>query len=66
MKEDKLRDKITAQVQGESLVVTGMDTLTGEELGILRAWLLKKPCYLVRDALTELTALQHERENSKN
>lgn len=64
MKEDKLRGKITAKVQGDKMVVTGMATLTSEELGILWAWLLAKPCYLVRDALTELTAIQREREGS--
>lgn len=66
MREDRLRGKITAQVEGERLVVTGMRDLTDEELGILRAWLLEKPCYMVKDALKELTALQRERENSKS
>ncbi len=64
MREDRLRGKIMAEVQGERLVVSGMRDLTDEELGILRRWLLEKPCYLVRDALTELTALQREREGS--
>ena len=65
-KLESLRGRITAKMEGERLIVTGMRSLTADELGTLRAWLLKKPCYLVRDALSELTALQREREGSKD
>lgn len=66
MKKDKLHAlrgrRVATQIDGERLVVTGMEGLTAAELRTLRSWLISKPTYMVRDLLAELDAIQVGKE----
>lgn len=65
MKKDKLhalRGRVTAEVRGGRLILTGMEGLTAEELRTLRSWLISKPTYMVRYLLAELDATQAGKE----
>ncbi len=66
MLRQKLRD-ILDKLDRVELVQRSHDRdqhvlLTREERQVLRKWILAKPCYVVRDALTQLEALQSQKD----